>query len=250
MNSSLAAHVRRTQKWNLWPACWFEAFSLGVSEGEITAESQATQAHRAAVTDARIHKCSRGWLKGLKGLPVVNTDIDLWVIFHPRNTVQSDRLHTAQKCCMIQEIPWCMYVWHRGKAKGKMFNHLSGFLPSWDEQYRVASVHGLRPAEMSRKIQKSFHFYFFFLPQVLFFFGVFLHFSDYWFLSLGQIPSFQENWEIFRTLISKQFLSRGAGDDGKRLTVNANRACSTHSILFSGHSHAECTTARGLGTPI
>lgn len=61
------------------------------------------------------------------------------------------------------------HVWHRGKAKGKMFNHLFGFLPSWDEQYRVASVHEPRPAEMTRKILKSFLFFFFLFPKCIFF---------------------------------------------------------------------------------
>ena len=49
-------------------------------------------------------------------------------------------------------------------------------------------------------------------------------------------------------LISKQFLSRGAGDDGKSLTVNVSRACSTHNIVFHGYSDAKCTRAPSLET--
>lgn len=92
-----------------------------------------------------------------------------------------------------------------GKAKGKKFNHLAGLLPSWDDQYRVASVHGFRPAKISRKSQ---NFYFYSPPQNVFFF--FFSPPDYCFLLLVEMSSFQENWKIFRALISKQCLSRGA----------------------------------------
>lgn len=52
---------------------------------------------------------------------------------------------------------------------------------------------------------------------------------------------------MFEALLSKQFLSRGAGDDGKSLMVTVS---STHSILFSGASDAECLRVLSLRPPI
>lgn len=211
MNSSLAAHVR-TQ--NSWPIGWFEAFSLGVSEGEITAESQATQGHRSAVTDTRIRKCSLGRLKRFKELPAVNTNIDIWVIFHPRKAVWGDRLHTTPKCCMTQEIPWCMSG-IKEKPKGR---YLTISLDLYQAGMNTIEPPVCMDSDLLKGIEEELKVLIstFSLPKYIFWvISLYIYiFSYFCFLLLGENSNFQENWNISRALISKHCLSRGAGEVG------------------------------------
>lgn len=162
-------------------------------KGKLEQQDPETQAHTAAVTNARICKCSCGWLRSLKGLPAVDVDIDIWVISSPRTKLQASDsprvLHDSENTLG--------HIWHRGKTRGKMFNHLSGFLPSWDEQYRVTSVHGPRPAEMSRKMQNAQKFFCFFCFDLLHFFFFLILILSFFRLLISTtwgISIFQENW--------------------------------------------------------
>lgn len=129
---------------------------------------------------------------------------------------------------------------------GKTFNHLSGFLPSWDEQYRLNNV----DSGLLKWVEKCSKVLGFVSPLHKLHFFVISSFFRLLISATWGISIFKEYWELFEAQLSKQFLSRGAGVDGKSLMVTVNRACSTHSILFSGPSDAKCLRVLSLRPPI